>query len=95
MSIDTRELTHEQVQTIAKNLCEKNGFSLLDIKNYEHPDDFYLKIVLAHNEETNEYATWILNLDFSGLCLGHYFSSRFRPIEEAYQLALKNFNERW
>lgn len=95
MSTNVENLTYEQVEEIAVNLCKKNGYKLLDIKEYAHPDDYYLRVVLAHNEKTNEYATWILNLSIDGLALGHYFESRFCSKKESYQKALKDFNGRW
>lgn len=97
LGINYKDMSAKQVQEMAVECCAKNGFELEMIKKLPNPADDYLRYVLAYNEKSKEYATWMLNISMGGLAYGHYFS-HYLPMmgtkEEAYQRALTDFKER-
>lgn len=88
-----KELTEEQVREIAVEECARIGYDIIDVKMLQHPDDDYLRHVIAFNKSKKEYATWMLNIEMGGLAYGHYFDYWYgqRTQEETYEVALKDF----
>jgi hypothetical protein len=94
MAINYKELNENQIREIGRDLCGKNGFSLLGIKD---GGEEYLRYVLAYSEDKKEYATWLLNVSVGGLYHGNYFSHYFSfsdTKEEAHKKALADFKTR-
>jgi hypothetical protein len=92
VAVDVRALTEEEIREMADGYCQKNGFKLIDMKKLPHEGDFYLRYVIAHGENAQEYATWLFNVECGGLHYGHYFMYRYNKTQsEAYQEALEYF----
>lgn len=68
--------TEDEIRKIGERLCKKNGYDLIEMRKLPNQANDYLRYVLAHNEGSKEYVTWLLNLSVEGLYYGHYFSYR-------------------
>ncbi len=80
-----QEVNWNQMQKDIKKATEKAGFNYIaDRPLTNHPDDWYLRVVLGYNER--EHATWIYNASLGGLHEGHYMMTRERASDD--------FNER-
>jgi hypothetical protein len=64
----------EQIQKeIKEAVAELEYQYVADRPLTTHPDDWYLRVVLAHNNR--EHVTWIYNASLGGLHEGHYMMS--------------------
>lgn len=92
---NVRELSEEDIQILASNECIRNGYELLNIREMPHKSDYYLRYVIAYNNDKHEYATWLYNIETDGLYYGHYFTHGNGMTKmEANQKALDSFYER-
>lgn len=52
---------------------EDVGFKWIASRNISsHPDDWYLKVVMAYRESTSEWVVWLYNASLKGLHEGYY-----------------------
>jgi hypothetical protein len=59
---------------LAVKACKKNGYVLMDIRRIsDNPADWYLFIVLASKNNSDESVTWLYNADTDSLNQGHYY----------------------
>jgi hypothetical protein len=55
---------------------EKVGYKWIASRNLSnHPDDWYLKVVLAYRESDGEWVVWLYNAERKGLHEGYYTKS--------------------
>jgi hypothetical protein len=92
MANNVKAMTEQDIRELAEHYCNKNNFKLLDMKGLPQKGDYYLRYVIAHNENKREYATWLFNVKCGGLHHGHYFGYYYNATQdEAYQGALDCF----
>ncbi len=61
---------------------------------FKFTKDENIMIVLAHSKSSNEFVTWIFNVEKEGLYHGRYFSYSIETKEEVQQLVYTDFNTR-
>jgi hypothetical protein len=61
------------VEEVKQAVAEVPGFQYIADRPFsKHPDDWYLRMVLAYKESRKEYVTWLYNASLGGLHEGRY-----------------------
>lgn len=90
----TLSFVPETVRSGVDSCLVKNGYSpVFTCRLSEHPDDYYLFLVIAKYEGTNEYqkgayTSWLYNASVSGLYEGHYDLN----LKEALEITAKKLH---
>lgn len=94
MANNVLAMSEQEIKEYAQSFADKNGFSICHVKKLPSEYDYYLRIVLAHSESRQEYATWLFNVECGGLHHGHYFNYWNRTQDEALTVAMEDYWDR-
>lgn len=65
-----------------KALAEKKEYKLLEVKDFPHSDDHYLKVVVAKNKKLPSYVCWIYNSNDKAFYSGFYTDKKETAINK-------------
>jgi hypothetical protein len=76
-------------EEIREAVSEVNGFQYMaDRPLTNHPDDWYLRMVLARREQPREeYVTWVYNASIGGLHEGRYTRDQRQAMDDFHTRA--------
>ena len=66
------KITLKTIHEIIQDKAKEKGYKALIIENYPHKDDDFLRVVIAQNENKNEYVCWIYNVNDNAFYSGYY-----------------------